>query len=370
MSGVVALLAAQDPTRDWRALKNLVLAGASTYIQPRDTVTGGRLSAAESLGCNGRYVYGRLTPRRTDLTLPRARRSTCRSCCGSVPPRTRGVSALLQSPARRFAGRRRHRPDQVAGDAVFTGTWTPPPAGGTFDLAFPGSEVIRVTVEGTGPQLRLKSGFPVKANSAGGGYTMGQGIHVLVGNIDDEPLPEILVSGLGTGELHAFKGDGTPVPGWPVVSPPGAPYPALGQLTPGAPALQVFSGHSPGGLAARSGTGALLPGWPRQASNYIASPATLFFFNDTATTEIYTEEEDWKLHAYRADGSRCPAGSTPDSTAGMIATPPPSPIRPRCARDRPASGWTPTALALGHVGWHPEPSFRLFPLRQHVPYRT
>jgi len=182
----------------------------------------------------------------------------------------------------------------------------PPAAGGSFRIIYPGSDSILVTVEGTGSQLRLKPGFPVKTSSTGGAYAIGQGIHVLVGNIDDEPLPEILVSGLGTGELHAFKGDGTPVPGWPVMTPPGAPYPALGQLTAGAPGLQVFSGHFSGALAARSGTGALLPGWPRQGANYVASPATLVDIDGDGIDEIFTEEEDWRLHAYRADGSTVP----------------------------------------------------------------
>jgi len=308
VSGVVALLAAQDPTRDWRALRNLVLAGAMSYPRPGETLTDGRLSASASLGCSGRYAYGRVTPRRSDVTLaPGTALQLSFSLTVCATPYSTPLNAYVESTGESIpllddgSGA-----DQVAGDAVYTGTWMPPATGGTFTIVYPGSDVIRVTVEGAGSQVRLKPGFPVQTNSTGGGYAIGQGIHVLVGNIDDEPLPEILVSGLGSGELHAFKGDGTPVPGWPVMTPPGAPYPALGQLTAGAPGLQVFSGHFSGGLAARSGNGALLPGWPRQGSNYVASPATLADIDGDGIDEIFTEEEDWRLHAYRANGSAVP----------------------------------------------------------------
>ena len=314
VSGVVALLAAQDPTRDWRALKNLVLAGAMSFVATGETVTNGRLSASASLGCNGQYAYGRLTPHRAEVTLPAGTPLTLSflvALCGSsyATPLSARVESmngptelvdLLDDGA---------RADQVAGDAVFTGTWTPPAVGGSFNVVFPDGDNVRVTVEGTagtGPALRLKPGFPVKANSAPAGYAGGQGIHVLVGNIDGDPLPEILVPNVGTGELLAFKADGTPVPGWPVVGPQGVPYPALGQLVAGSPGLQVFAGHFSGGLVARSGSGGVLPGWPRQGANYIASPATLADIDGDGIDEIFIEEEDWKLHAYRADGTRVP----------------------------------------------------------------
>ena len=52
VTGVIGLLKAQDPTRDWRALKNLVLAGAVPPTQGKiPTLTGGRLYAPNSMTC-------------------------------------------------------------------------------------------------------------------------------------------------------------------------------------------------------------------------------------------------------------------------------------------------------------------------------
>jgi uncharacterized repeat protein (TIGR02543 family) len=308
VSGVVGLLAAQNAARDWRALKNLVLAGTEPHTTPKETITGGRLSAYWSLNCSGRYGYGRLGPRGTDLTVDAGATVSLSffvANCGDPYPYDLWVQVNPTAetvPLVDTGG----GADQVPGDAVFSGTWTVPAGGGVFELSFPDGDVVRVSAMGAGPGLRLKPGFPVQTYGPAGGYTIGQGLHVLVGNIDADPLPEILVSGLGRGELHAFKGDGSPVPGWPVIGPAGAAYPALGELTAGSSGLDVFTGYSPGGLEARAGTGARLPGWPRQASNYVASPATLADIDGDGIDEIFIEEEDWRLHAYRADGSPVP----------------------------------------------------------------
>jgi subtilisin family serine protease len=45
VTGVAALLAAQDSTRDWRALKNLILAGGDPLPALTQTITGNRLDA-------------------------------------------------------------------------------------------------------------------------------------------------------------------------------------------------------------------------------------------------------------------------------------------------------------------------------------
>src|SRR5204863_7862770 len=106
-------------------------------------------------------------------------------------------------------------------------TW-PPPHGGTFTLTFPDGSVV------TGQSdADLKPGFPIQTWHGAGSYQAGQGLHVLVGNIDADPALEIVVTGLAGGPLYAFKADGSAVPGWPVLELPGAAYPALGRLQPG-----------------------------------------------------------------------------------------------------------------------------------------
>jgi len=51
VTGVAALLAAQDPTRDWRAIKNLILAGGDPDPDLSATISGKRLDAFSSLTC-------------------------------------------------------------------------------------------------------------------------------------------------------------------------------------------------------------------------------------------------------------------------------------------------------------------------------
>ena len=54
VTGVAALLAAQDPSRSWSQIRNLILAGTDLRPQLSETVTGGRLNAYNSLTCSNR----------------------------------------------------------------------------------------------------------------------------------------------------------------------------------------------------------------------------------------------------------------------------------------------------------------------------
>ena len=172
--------------------------------------------------------------------------------------------------------------------------------------------VVRPPRPADAPDPDLEPGFPVYALHTAGSYHAGPAIHTLVGNIDLDPELEILVTGLANGPLYAWNHDGTAVPGWPVSLVSRAAYPTLGQLAPDpssyVPQLDVFAayyGVQPS-LAAFFGTGAVLPGWPRNSANYIATPAALANVNGGVTDEIFVEEEDWKLHGYRADGGVLP----------------------------------------------------------------
>ncbi len=149
----------------------------------------------------------------------------------------------------------------------------------------------------------LAPGFPVRTLHSGGSYHGGQAIHTLVGNIDGDPGLEIVVTGLASGPLYAWNADGSAVSGWPVGI--AVSYPAMGELSGGFPGLEIFVG--PGDdLAAYSGLGTSLPNWPRPNSNYVAAPASLADVDGDCLDEIFTEEEDWNLHAYRADSSVLP----------------------------------------------------------------
>lgn len=62
VTGAVALLAAQNRTLDWRALKNLILSGGDARSSLVQTVTGKRLNLNGSMTCSGKTVEGRLLP--------------------------------------------------------------------------------------------------------------------------------------------------------------------------------------------------------------------------------------------------------------------------------------------------------------------
>jgi hypothetical protein len=122
------------------------------------------------------------------------------------------------------------------------------PAAGSSVESF-GTEVRTDTHVGP-PDPDLEPGFPVQTYETSGGYYGGQGIHVLVGNIDNDPTLEILATALASGPLHAWNSDGAPQPGWPTSG--GSAYPGLGELSASSPGLEVFA---PEGDAWRRTTG-------------------------------------------------------------------------------------------------------------------
>lgn len=146
VTGVIALLAAQDPTRDWRALRNLVLAsGDGVPALDGTTVTGKRLNANGAVRCTDATSLGRLRPLRDLVVLPAGRtlglsmlHARCAEPAGEVAVEvTPGGSVLLLDDGAGF--------DQVAGDGVYSAEWAPP-APGAYTLAFPDGDEVRVRV--------------------------------------------------------------------------------------------------------------------------------------------------------------------------------------------------------------------------------
>lgn len=156
----------------------------------------------------------------------------------------------------------------------------------------------------------LKPGFPVKALHTGNGsYQAGPAIHTLVGNITDYKYLEIVFSSEVDGPLQVIN-YGTTDGGSTKLSAMddyhGTAYPVMGNFTTNASRMyKVFSGYyeDSSTMAIYKGAFQTLAGWPKHASNYIASPATAVDLDGDGIDEIITEEEDWELHAYKADGS-------------------------------------------------------------------
>ncbi len=145
VTGVAALLKAQDPTRDWRAIRNLLLTGGDTR-PALETVTGRRLNAASALACVNTTVQARIRPVESVLTgnvgvpIPLAALHVmCASPAGdvSVAVSPGGSTVLLRDDGK--------APDQAAGDGTYAGLFVPQ-AAGTYTLTFGGGDTVTVTV--------------------------------------------------------------------------------------------------------------------------------------------------------------------------------------------------------------------------------
>src|SRR5213592_2926864 len=144
VTGVAALLAAQDPTRDWRVIKNLILAGGDTLPSLVNTITQKRLNARGALACSDSTVLSRLTPvgnaisgsvgTPIDLAVLHI---NCAQPNGEVSV-TVDPGGQIVSLVDDGLG-----PDQAAGDGIYSARWTPA-AGGNYTLTFPGGDVVTV----------------------------------------------------------------------------------------------------------------------------------------------------------------------------------------------------------------------------------
>jgi hypothetical protein len=149
VTGVAALLKAQNSTLDWRGIKNLILAGGDTIPSLADTVSGKRLNAYGAMTCANSTLEGRLVP--VPSTIAGAVGTpinlavlniNCAAPNGSeqvtVSPGGSTITLLDDGNA----------PDQAAGDGIYSGQWTPP-ALGSYSLAFPGGDNVAVEVLNT-----------------------------------------------------------------------------------------------------------------------------------------------------------------------------------------------------------------------------
>ncbi|HEX5746435.1 MAG TPA: S8 family serine peptidase [Archangium sp.] len=153
--GVAGLLAAQDPTRDWRAIKNLLQAGAQPIASLSGfTMTGRRLRAwgpggTGALNCENQTLTQRLAPMVTSgrvatvvgFPLPLSVLNIrCAVPAGDVSVRVAGSAETVVSLHDEGGGG-----DLAAGDGLYSGEFTPEQPG-TYTLTFPGGESLTVDV--------------------------------------------------------------------------------------------------------------------------------------------------------------------------------------------------------------------------------
>lgn len=146
VAGVAALLKAQDPTRDWRAIKNLILTGGDTLPTMAPTITQKRLNAFGSMTCANSAMQRRLLP--VPGTIAASVGSpvvlsflniNCAQPAGNVTvtvtPGNQTVSLVDDGIGN----------DQAAGDGIYTGQFNPS-ALGNYALQFPDGSTVNVDV--------------------------------------------------------------------------------------------------------------------------------------------------------------------------------------------------------------------------------
>jgi subtilisin family serine protease len=306
VTGIAALLKAHDSTRDWRAIRNLILAGGKPNAALLNkTITLRQVSALGSLTCSNSIVREQLQPvwlepmhRPGDPVLLRALHINCASPNGApaVTVSPTGENVVLHDDG--LAG------DTAANDGIYSATWTSSVAG-TYLLSFAGIGSVEVTFD-----EHLRPGFPQKTLTFGGfDFLAGPALHTLVGNMDADPELEIVRSALTVGPVYAWNHDGTRVSGWPPPAPPGwyvdgVVYPVMGRFTGSPNHFDVFANHS-GIEEILTSSGQNLPGWPVWPHSRF--PGSAADFDGDGLDEIIIDANDEVatnfMHVRRADAT-------------------------------------------------------------------
>jgi subtilisin family serine protease len=174
VTGLAALIAAQDQERDWRTIKNLILS-SGTAIPAMDgaTITGRRINAYGALTCVDSPVFSLLT--NSEFPLPAgvaATLSVLSINCGSASGPVTGVTSTGQTITLRDDG---VAPDMAAGDGIFTVTWTPATETTYVTLAYPGGGDIvpHIVIQPYLPEANVRFPYnqPLKSKWGTSPYT-------------------------------------------------------------------------------------------------------------------------------------------------------------------------------------------------------
>ncbi len=146
VTGVAALLAAQDAGRDWRAIRNLILASGDTIPALTNTVTGKRLNANAALTCSNSEILRHLKPvgmiASTTVGVTVELQALHISCAAAAS----GVVVTVDPGATTVTLTDDGTGNDIqADDGVYSGSWTPS-ASGTYTLTFTGGDQVTVHV--------------------------------------------------------------------------------------------------------------------------------------------------------------------------------------------------------------------------------
>jgi hypothetical protein len=146
VTGVVALLKAQNPGLDWRGIKNLILAGGDANASALQTVTQKRLNAFGAMTCSSGAVASRLLPVADVVSgsvgVPISLAFLNIHCAQPAGNVTVSISPGNQSVTLTDDGT---GVDLAANDGIYSGQWTPT-SRGSYKLSFPDGSTATVQV--------------------------------------------------------------------------------------------------------------------------------------------------------------------------------------------------------------------------------
>jgi hypothetical protein len=180
VTGVAALLKAADPSLEWSAIKNLILAGGDNVSSMANTVTQKRLNANGALSCSDSTVLTRLRPIAntingevgTPIDLS-ALHINCANPNGDVVIDVNSGNETVTLTDDGVGG------DQESNDGVYSAQWTPS-SHGIFVLTFPDGDTITVVigeVDSITPNTIDLASAPANFTITGGGFAdLGYGL--------------------------------------------------------------------------------------------------------------------------------------------------------------------------------------------------
>ncbi|MBS0395341.1 MAG: VCBS repeat-containing protein, partial [Proteobacteria bacterium] len=284
-------------TRDWRALRNLALAGTVPPVQGTiPTLTGGRIHAQKALTCQNSIVEARMRPgnyARFTLAVGGTLRLEAININCALPNGA-VVVTVAETGEQVTLVDDGTGTDEVAGDGLYAGTWTAH-AAGTYTLTFPGraGDVLTVDVD-----AQLRPGFPARTDETWdvNGMLAAPVAPLVVGTLGSDPRPSMLMPGVSVGPLYAFRGDGTPVPGWPNYAVWESVETSIGVLPTDPTGHFVVAAGQYSSVNLYSGSGAPLAGWPQVSAN-VWYPAPTIDLDGDGSDEVIL------YPARHADGS-------------------------------------------------------------------
>jgi hypothetical protein len=153
VSGLAALLKAQDPHRDWKAIKNLILTGGQTKSSvTNSTLTGKRIRAWDvegtgSLSCSGRVLNTRAKPTLNFIAgnVNQPVRFSAYNIQCDLPRGSPTVVVSGPNNASITLSDTGEGEDLAPGDGLYHGEFVPSTYG-TYQLLFPDGETVILSV--------------------------------------------------------------------------------------------------------------------------------------------------------------------------------------------------------------------------------